>query len=407
MIAHQSGSMLFAMGIGRPLLERFLDRFSADIIPREATLEDFRVAFERSLASGNGRWAAAREALAAIWELATPLGQQRLERALEAAGVPVPGPPPMSRAELALRVWLDHPELFRREHALHRAARLSTFRHFRAAPGKEPRAAPRDVPPGLLRLIEEDCDHWFAAHNRGDRNTRVFLCGPASPGGAAPAAAGDLLFVVRHGDTLCAEPAIEQGRTEILRFRPARDDVVVYSSAFDELRINAGTFGEQRLYLAAFSRRLFRDRDYFKPAPVCSLAPLARDGPDALDPSGVPEISRVVLREYELLVDPALERVEVHKARDIFEVARLAGAAQPIPEEACLLSAKFDVHFASGLKPCKLQIRPPNTIRFSPSCPHGPVLEWLTLRGFRMPKPSPVGSESVTTNRSGHAVGRR
>ncbi len=53
--------------------------------------------------------------------------------------------------------------------------------------------------------------------------------------------ADETWFLVRHGQPFRREGSIVDGESESVFYRPEKFDVLVYSSAASELRINAGT----------------------------------------------------------------------------------------------------------------------------------------------------------------------
>src|ERR1051326_7579353 len=83
--------------------------------------------------------------------------------------------------------------------------------------------------------LTQDLDAWFARNQRGAETTRIEVY-PMD---------GEFWFLIRHGDIFTRASKVEQQNTEILHFRPERDDVVVYSPERDEVRVNARTKGER------------------------------------------------------------------------------------------------------------------------------------------------------------------
>jgi hypothetical protein len=187
---------------------------------------------------------------------------------------------------------------------------------------------------------------------------------------------------VRHGDALARMAKLDKGKLKMLHFRPAKDDVVVYSPQRDEIRIHAGTKGEKELYRTAFGWRLQGSPDYFSERKAYTLDPLRTDGPDALSVDGVPEIEKIVLTEFELQWRGGLNDSLVKKSNDIFASAKARGK-KAIPDSGNLVRAGFDFYFEGVKKPRKVQIRPWNTLKLGRHCDARPVHEWLSKRGFR------------------------
>ena len=145
---------------------------------------------------------------------------------------------------------------------------------------------------------------------------------------------------------------MNERKTEMLHYRPEKDDVAVYSPDLDEIRIHAGTKGERELYRKQLGQRLFGDDDYFSQKKACTLEPLRANGMDALDVEGVGgDLERVVLREYEVAYDSGFEEVMIRKATDVFAAAE-AAPPQCMPAQApsCVFSALSTTRATSTMR---------------------------------------------------------
>jgi hypothetical protein len=177
---------------------------------------------------------------------------------------------------------------------------------------------------------------------------------------------------------------VDRGQFAIVHFRPTKDDVIVYCPRRDEIRIHAATKGERELYRNTIGLRLFGDPWYFNRREAYTLKPLREAGIDALDTTGIDGLTRVVLRELEYAFDNPNADVLIHKAEDLFcpDTQRPMGI-NPIPTEAALLRATFDVYFGKITKPRRVQLRPPNILKLGRHCDTRLVDQWLSERGFR------------------------
>jgi hypothetical protein len=195
---------------------------------------------------------------------------------------------------------------------------------------------------------------------------------------------GEYWFLIRHGDVFVRAPKVRQQTTEILHYRPERDDVVVYSPTLDEIRVNARTQGERELYIQQFGLHLRGGLDYFSHRTPYTLEPLRAQGASALDADGLDGISNITLRELEILLNNNQRETITRQAEDIFRCAPLDPRhASPIPEDVHLARAIFDIQFAGASKAHPVEIRPPNILKVSRrSDPHA-VQDWLLKRGFR------------------------
>jgi hypothetical protein len=217
-------------------------------------------------------------------------------------------------------------------------------------------------------------DEWFAVNHRGSETTRIEVY-PLR---------GEYWFLIRHGDVFIRAPKVRQQTTEILHYRPERDDVVVYSPELDEIRVNARTQGERELYIQQFGLHLRGRLDYFSHRAPYTLEPLRTQGQGALDADGLKGIANITLRELEILLNNNQRETITRQAEDIFRCAPLdPRQASPIPEDVHLARAIFDVQFAGARKVHPVEIRPPNILKVSRrSDPHA-VQDWLLKRGFR------------------------
>jgi hypothetical protein len=372
--------------VGRTLLDTFLSRFRDDLAgvslePPDTGLPDadYYHALVKLLLAPEALPGALNEALFAIDEMATPEGQERLEKAVTEAGLDLSWAVGSSREEIALQVWLAAPELLTAAHNQQRMQRLARFEYFGAGatPGK--RAA--FIPPGAgaLNRLCLTLDAWFARHHRGREMVAVEMY-PID---------GEYWFLVQHGDTYVRAPAIEERqRKGVLHFRPERDDVVVYSPEQDEIRINARTRGERDLYREAFGLMLRGSEDYFSEQRTYTLEPLRLDGAGALAVEGIDAICKITLREIEVVSDNAANEFIVEGANDLFDPSAAVGS---IPRSGRLTRAQFDFHFTDSPRPRPVQIQLPNVLKLGRHCDVRAVHRWACQCGFR------VGHEACGT----------
>src|SRR6266404_3664642 len=173
--------------IGRGLLAQFLARFHAELAARSLALPqaelpdaDYFQTLAGLLMAPEALPDGFNEALFAIDEMSTPRGQDLLQAIPEWSGLQLRLHPDSSPEEIALQVWLAAPALLARTH-------------------------------------------------RGKQTTRIEVY-PLED---------EFWFLVRHGDTYTRTPKVDQQKTEIIHFRPERDDVIVYSPARAEIGLNA------------------------------------------------------------------------------------------------------------------------------------------------------------------------
>lgn len=371
----------FLKQVGRDLLGKLFGRFSEDLAKIGVTLPTAELeddAYFRALSgvalAPDGLPDNLIETLFAIEEMANEEGQERLEAAATQAGLDLKFDEKSSHGDIAVQVFLAKPELLAEKHNEQRLIRLATFEYFGSK--KPVDRSDSFSTPGqpVLDLLVADLDTWFKEHNRGEQTASVEVF----------AMDGEFWFLVRHGDTFARTAKVEKKKTEMLHFRPAKDDVVVYSPERDELRIHAGTKGEKELYRKAFGTRLMGDDNYFSERKAYTLEPLRTKGADALDTEGIEGLSRIVLKEYEVAFDTGHEEVLIRKADDIFSAADDSPfRREAIPAGGRLVRAAFDFYFGTSKKPRTVQVRTPNTLKIGRHCDAHLVYRWLSAREFR------------------------
>ena len=382
----------FLKQVGRELLGQLFGRFSEELAMRKVTLpaaelddEAYFKALSGLALAPDGLPDRLIETLFAIEEMANEEGQERLEAAASQAGLALKWDEMPSHGDIAVQVFLAKPELLAEKHNEQRLIRLATFEYFGSrrpvdrrgeppgptAPDRPPFAAPGQP---VLDLLVADLDAWFKEHNRGEQTASVEVF----------AMDGEFWFLVRHGDTFARTAKVEKKKTEMLHFRPAKDDVVVYSPERDELRIHAGTKGEKELYRRAFGRRLMGDDGHFSERMAYTLQPLRTKGADALDTAGIAGLTRIVLRECEVALDSGHGEVLIRKADDLFAAAADGPTRrEAIPTGGRVVRAAFEVYFGSSRKPRTVQVRTPNTLRLGRHCDAHLVHQWLAAQEFR------------------------
>jgi hypothetical protein len=359
--------------VRRELLARFLDQFQDDLeslgiaVDNHLSDNDYYHSLARMLMAPEWLPDRLNEALYAIDEMSLPEGREQLTRA---QSNPTALPADTSDEEAALLMWLEQPQLLARLHNQQRLSRLSAFDYYGAS---RPNPAFEEVTEAMLAGLTQGLDAWFARHSRGQQAVRLEVY-PVE---------GEYWFLIRHGDTFTRTPTVDRQRTEVMHFRPEKDDVVVYSPEQDEIRVNARTRGERELYVEEFGFWLRGRRDYFCEREPYTLEPLRTDGPDALEAGDVEGISQITLRGVEVALDNEFHEVCRREADDLFQCG--AGQSEPavIPRDGELTRAAFEVRFKDSAKPRQVQIRLPNTLKVSRHADACCVNRWLLRRGFR------------------------
>jgi hypothetical protein len=370
----------FLKGIGRDLLGRFFDRFKAALAEKNINLpapeledDKYFASLSRVVMRTDGLPDDLFEALYAIEEMATEEGEQRLQAARERGELVMDPGKQASKGDIAVRAYLEAPELLAQKNNELRLARLTSFEyHGTKEPVDRSDSIAMPAKP-VLDLITADLDTWFRDNNRGEEDAFIE---PYSID-------GEFWFLVRHGDTFARMAKLEKGRRlKMLHFRPAKNDIVVYTPERDELRIHAGTKGERELYRRTFGMRLFGDDRYFSERKAFTLEPLRSEGAKVLEWDGDGELARIVLREIEVAYGGGFNDVVIRKSDDIFAAAQARGK-DAIPDSGRLVRASFDFWFTGAKKPRKVQVRPPNILKLGRYCDAAVVQRWLSEKELR------------------------
>lgn len=393
----------FLQQLGRPLLATLLERFESEFAAQQvtlppATLDDsaYLEAVSKLALAPQGLPGGFIEALYIVEELGTGQGVERLERAMAASGIALHVGSESTPAEIVLQFWLALPEFVVRHHQQQRLSRLSAFEYFGSVHGTKAKrlagepARPLNFEPTAetTKLLTQDFDEWFAAHHRGEETARIRV----------RLMANECWFLVTHGHTFARTAKVDGRRTEMLHYRPAREDVVVYTPERDEIRSHAGTKAEREMYRRTFGRRLFADANYFSEKKAYTLQPLIDDGADSLEVDPGSEIRRIVLREVVVAWDEKGQELTIRRSNDVFGAPVARGCEmERIPKGGQLIRAVFDVYFGNEFRPRKVQIRPPNVLKVGRHCDAQALQEWLSRRGFRTTV-APETSHKVQTS---------
>jgi hypothetical protein len=309
------------------------------------------------------------DALFYIHEMSTPEGMDLLLPEVNKAECKSGWFGEFSPADVAVKAWLDDPEMLQRKHAELHVRHYRSFLYFRT-----PR---QPVPPFVLpsaeaiRATEARLAETFVKKNRG-RAAKVF---------AYPQEDHTVWFLIRHGDPYRRESSLKRGEPASVSYRPLRFDVAVYDTRLGELRVHAKAQWEFTTYRLEFGQCLFDDMQFFSHLPKYTLQPLRNRGPASLECGAIRGMNYIQLKEVQLLWDGPHGEVQTHRATvDLFEAMRYRRA--DMPEGATLVQATFAVRFADSREPRLVTIKPPNTALYGREEDAHLVDQWLTQQGF-------------------------
>ncbi len=364
----------------RAVLRQFFETFApslaeADIqLPSQDLEHDaYCQALARLLMAPNGLPHDVNDALHLVNEMASDEGVNRLQIGMATVNLNVSITDKSSALDIAMQVWLADPTYFQQRHSEHQLLRLSSFEYF--APLERVDRSKTFLHPTQLQLtaMEQVMQPVFASKNRGHRAVQI----------AVHALDDEYWFWIEHGDLLSRTKRIEEGRFETMQFRPAKDNFLVYSPTFDEIRINAPSVWQKNLYRETFGQHFFQNTGHFSETPRYTLAPLNEEGADALSVQGVDRIKKVVLQELEIRIPSKQNHIEIHRSKNLVDSLKGTRALGKIPKSFQLRRAVFDVRFTDSPKSRRIEVRVPNILKLGRYCDTHAVYDWLTQRGFK------------------------
>lgn len=314
-----------------------------------------------------------REALFFINEMATHEGMAcLLDEVEQRDDLRVAGQPAPSPADVAVQVWLQDREVLERKHAEQFLWDRRTFEYYQTV--AEPVPEFREPAAAVIGALTEELNDWFEKKRRG-RSSRVFMY--IRPDG--------VWFLVRHGDPFKREGAIgENGESTGVYYWPEKFDVLVYNTVLGEVRMNARTKGERKLYRQALGRHLFGDAGFFPGEAKYTLEPLRELGEPALVCTDVDGMESVILTEIHFMWGGSYGEQEIRRADDVFGAYRTREASMPTKPR--IIKASFRVTFSDSDTPRTVTIKPPNVAKYTRDADGVVVERWLELRGFVLPK---------------------
>ncbi|MFN7140427.1 MAG: hypothetical protein ACK4UN_13905, partial [Limisphaerales bacterium] len=187
-------------------------------------------------------------------------------------------------------------------------------------------------------------------------------------------------FLVRHGEACKREPAIKDGESTAVFFRPEKYGVVSYNAEQGELRIHCSSGTELQELRRAFGAHLFANEEFFPGATKYTLAPLVT-GRECLVCQDIDGIQKVKLTAVEFLEAPRLAYKAKHSAKDIYSVIESGKMKWPA-DPSQISRATFQVMFSGAKSPRTVRLEMPNKVSYGRDEDSELMENWMQARGF-------------------------
>lgn len=368
--------------LGRPLVGSLLQKFSSDFEAQQVVIPDGELEEKEYFkavaalgASKKGFPPKLHDVLYGIKAVGDEAGKDRLLHAASLQPGVLAGMSHTHTCEqFALQFYLAAPEIFEKKVREAQILARSSFQVFGSSE-RVPPGTPFPTPTAeQLRLFKADVDEWVAAQYRGEeRATQIEHYEMED----------EHLLLIRIGDSFTRQAVVEGDTFTYEHFRPARDLVITYAPARDEIRVNGKGAKKIRMLREAFGRRFFGNPDKFSVQNPFTLAPLVQLGPAALVVARGHGIDRIVLTEL-LQETDGEPPVKVHfKGPDLFEFSEREHTRLFWPK--CLvIGAGFDVYFTGQEgAPRQFYLREGNGLRQVRNSDAAALYHWMTEIGFR------------------------
>jgi hypothetical protein len=269
--------------------------------------------------------------------------------------------------DLAARIWLVEPQILQLKDRKQMVDRRRKYESFRA---RDPEiVVPIEKLPIDLGPLQLDLEGSFQSKKRGIGCVVV-----------RTDVGGEVHFLIQHGQPCQRVPSRKGAQSTCTLLRPERTDKVIYAPVNNELRINASSPWDFRLYREKFGLHLFGDSNKFVYAEKYTLAPLQKYGPAALYCRDVGGMVWVRLVDLEYVPDGPLHRVDRVKADDVFQALALKGRS--VERDVDIRRAIFEVKLRDVTDPKSVLIEPRNIAEYGRGEGAAIIEQWLHLREF-------------------------
>ena len=302
-----------------------------------------------------------------IDEVANDRGMESLILAYSKAGIPLPTDDELTPADLAMRTWMQHPEILRRSNYERIATSQRSFRHYL---NRHEKPMPFQFPTSeVIRLMTKRLSAFNRDRHRGG-GTALWMHD-----------VGDVLaIVVRRGENLKRGEYIEGERSRFQVQRPAGYDTILVQKLLGELHVHASLMSEHREYCRLIGQHLFGDEDFFPTSELFDLGVIHEIGEEIESPAFIDGIEAVQLDEVTEMFIGSQSLIKTFRGRRIF--VQLQEHQQQLTQGTRITKAKFRFTFRDHPE-VTVTIHAGNIISYSRQVGVELIEAWMIYHGIK------------------------
>lgn len=286
----------------------------------------------------------------------------------------------VTACDVAIEALLHHPEHAERLHRFSSLNRRRSFVYFQARSESPPRL-PDDLGE-CCRRLEKKVNEYFH-EKRWGLGTRIISQNQPH----------FLQLTIGHGLPRQLSEALVEGRFDFIDYRPVRDDLIYFNKLTGELKINAMTEPQRRMYRHTFGECFFDDADMFPEGEIWTAHPLIEHGRRSLTTADIHRLRSAELLSVKLDLDGEIPEIITDQRDELIDVLEermnLFASENVI---ARIIEAKIALLIDDSRKVRMVTIKPPNVAQFNRDCDADVIEAFLFSRGFASGRAKPLAT---------------
>lgn len=307
------------------------------------------------------------EAIFHIDEVSNDKGMESLILVSSREGIPIPSDVELTPTDLALRLWMSHPDLLRRCNYERIATSQRSFRHY----------LNRHQEPLNFKLPTTETINAITSHLSAFNRNR-------HRGGGTAIWTHDLdevfAIVVRRGENLKRRECIEGETSRFKVDRPAGYDTLLIHKTLGEMHVHASLLTEHREYCRVIGKYVFGDEDLFPTSNLFDLTPIHELGEEIESPAFIEGIEAVELVEVTEMFMGSNSLTKIFRGKQVF--TQLREFEQQLTSGTRITKVKFRFSF-SDFPDVTVTIHTGNIITYSRQVGLDLIEAWMTYHGIK------------------------